>query len=104
MNNWLNANKIFLNVSKTEAVRFKSWKKQTDSDLHLKLNEKLHPTDSIKYLRIKIDENLTYHQQINNVAVKVYNTILSECLKYDILWILKHLQSPDNNPAYHAWI
>ena len=40
LNNWLNANKICLNVGKTEVVLLKSQKKQTDSDLHVKLNGK----------------------------------------------------------------
>ena len=58
LNNWLNANKICLNVGKTEVVLFKSLKKQTDSDLHIKLNGKqLYPTDSVKYLGIIIDKN-----------------------------------------------
>ena len=40
LNNWLNANKICLNVGKTEVVLFELLTKQTDSDLHLKLNGK----------------------------------------------------------------
>ena len=43
-----NCLKICLNVGKTEVVLFKSLTRQTDSDLHLKLNGKrLYPTDSI---------------------------------------------------------
>ena len=34
LNNWLNANKICLNVGKTEVVLLKSLKKQTDSGNH----------------------------------------------------------------------
>ena len=78
---WLNANKICLNVSKTEAVLFKSIRKQTDATLKLKLNGKrLDTTNSVKYLGIKIDENLNWHEQINNVAVKLNraNTMLSK--------------------------
>ena len=69
--NWLNANNIFLNFSKTEVVLFKSVKKQTEATLKLKLNGKrLYTTNSVKYLGIKIDENLNWHEQINNAAVK----------------------------------
>ena len=51
---------------------FKSLTKQTDSDLHFKLNGKrLYPTDSVKYLAIIIDKNLIWHHQINNVAPKL---------------------------------
>ena len=68
---WLSANKICLNVSKTEVVFFKSIRKQTETTLKLKLNGKrLYPTNSVKYLGMKIDENLNWHQQINNAAVK----------------------------------
>ena len=68
---WLNANKICPNVSKTEVVLFKSIRKQTEATLKLKLNGKrLYTTNSVKYLGIKIDENLNWHEQINNVAVK----------------------------------
>ena len=38
LNNWLNANKIYLNVGKTEVFLLKSLTKQTGSDLYLKLN------------------------------------------------------------------
>ena len=53
---WLNANKICLNVSKTEVVLFKSIRKQTEATLKLKLNDKrLYTTNSVKHLGIKID-------------------------------------------------
>ena len=37
-------------------------------------------TNSVKYLGIKIDENLNWHEQINNVAVKLNraNAMLSK--------------------------
>ena len=72
LNNWLNANIICLNVDKTEVVLLKSLKKQTDSDLHVKLSGKrLYPTDSIKFLEIIIDKSLNWHHQISNVAAKL---------------------------------
>ena len=40
LTNWLNANKICLNVSKTEVVLFKSSRKLTNVPLKLKLNGK----------------------------------------------------------------
>ena len=51
------------NVSKMEVVFFKSIRKQTETTLKLKLNGKrLYATDSVKYLGIKTDENLNWHQ------------------------------------------
>ena len=58
LNNWFNATKMHINVSKSEVILFKSLNKQTDSDLHLKLNGKrCYPTDSVIYLGIIIDKN-----------------------------------------------
>ena len=75
LTNWLNANKICLNVSKTEVVLFKSSRKLTDVPLKLKLNGKrLYPTNSVKYLGINIDENLTWKQQISDIAIKLNKT------------------------------
>ena len=81
LSNWLNANKICLNFSKTEVVLFKSVRKQTEATLKLKLKGKrLYTTNSVKYLGIKIDEDLNWHEQINNVAVKLNraNAMLSK--------------------------
>ena len=81
LSNWHNANKICLNFSKTEVALFKSVRKQTEATLKLKLNGKrLYTTNSVKYLGIKTDENLNWHEQINNVAVKLNraNAMLSK--------------------------
>ena len=70
--NWLNANKISLNVSKTELITFESRMKKIDFDLKLKLNGKrIYPTKSVKYLGIKIDESLTWNEHINDLAIKL---------------------------------
>ena len=81
LSNWLNANKICLNVSKTELVLFRSAKKQLDFGLKLKLNGKrLYPTNSVKYLGVKIDEHLTWKPQIDGISTKLNkaNAILSK--------------------------
>ena len=86
LTNWLNANKMCLIISKTEAALFKSSRKLTDVPLKLKLNGKrLYPTNSVKYLGTKIDENLNWKQQISDITTKLNraNAILSE-LKYFI--------------------
>ena len=56
--NWLNANKISLNVKKTEMVIFKSKQKKFEGDLKIKLSGKrLYSTESVKYLGVKNDTN-----------------------------------------------
>ena len=67
--------------AKTEVVFFKSIRKETETTLKLELNGKrLCTTNSAKHLDTKIDENLNWHQQINNVAVKLNraNAMLSK--------------------------
>ena len=61
-NTYLNANKVSLNVSKTELIIFKPRiKKEIGFDIKLKLNGKrIYPAKSVKYFVIKIDESLTW--------------------------------------------
>ena len=69
---WLNANKISLNVKKTELVIFKSKQKQFDGEIKLKLSHKrLFPTDSVKYLGVKIDGNLLWKSHIDHLSLKL---------------------------------
>ena len=69
---WLNANKISLNVKKTELVIFKHQRKKLDSPIKIKLSRKrLYPSKSVKYLVIKIDENLNWKQHIHDIAIKL---------------------------------
>ena len=56
---WLNANKISLNVKKTEMVVFKPQQKRFEGDLKVRLcGKRLYLTESIKCLGVKIDANL----------------------------------------------
>ena len=82
---WLNANRISLNVKKTELVIFKHQRKKLDSPIKIKLNRKrLYPSKSIKYLGIKIDENLNWKQHIHDIAIKLNraNALLFTIRKY----------------------
>ena len=50
LENWLNPNKISLNVSETELVLFTKFKKLLDYDLKIKVNEKrFYQPDLVKY-------------------------------------------------------
>ena len=54
LSNWLKANKLNLNVKKTELVIFRSRKVKIDNSFKLKLDGKrLVPTKSVKYLSVK---------------------------------------------------
>ena len=71
---WLNANKIPLNVSKTELVIFKHQRKKT-SEVKIKHSRKrLYPSVSVKYLSIRIDENLNWKHFVTDIAIKLNTT------------------------------
>ena len=97
LTNWLNLNKVCLNVSKTEVALFKSSRKFTDVRLKLKLNGKwLSSTNSVKYLGINIDEYLNWKQQISNIAIKLNKA-------NGILYKLRHFVDRKTlKSVYHA--
>ena len=72
MNNWSRANKICLNVEKTELVIFRSPRKVLLNEIKIKLSGKrLSPSNSVKYLGIKIARFLRWHDQVNSIAAKL---------------------------------
>ena len=76
---WLNANKIFLNVQKTELVIFKYQRKKLDSEVNIKLNrERLYPSDSVKYLGIRTDKSLNWKHHFSDfvITLNVANALL----------------------------
>ena len=90
--NWLNANKISLNVKKTEMIIFKSNQKKLEGDLKIKLcGKRLYPTESVKYLGVKIDANLTWQHHDNDLSIKLNrdNALLFKMRKYVSLKILR---------------
>ena len=70
--NWLNASKISLNVKKTEMVIFKSKQKKLEGDLKMKLcGKRPYPTESVKYLGVKIYINLTWQHHVSDISIKL---------------------------------
>ena len=62
--NWLNPNKISLNVKKTEMVFFKSKQKKFEGESKIQLyGKRLHHTENVKYLVVKTDANLSWEYQ-----------------------------------------
>ena len=62
LTDWLNANKISLNVKKTELVIFKHKKKKLECPIKITLSRKrLYPSNPIRYQGVKIDENLNWN-------------------------------------------
>ena len=72
LTDWLNANRISLNSSKTEYVLFRHPNKIINFDVKFKLNGKrLFPSKFIKYLGVLIDENLSWNFHINEISKKL---------------------------------
>ena len=92
--NWLNANKISLNVKKTKMIIFKSRQKKLEGDLKIKLcGKRLYPTESVKYLDVKIDTNLTWQHHVKDLSIKlnIANALLFKMRKYVSLKILRSI-------------
>ena len=92
--NWLNANKISLNVKRTQMVIFKSKQRKLERDLKIKLcGKRLYATESVKYLGVKIDANLTWQHHVNDVSIKMNraNSLHFKTRKYVSLKILRSI-------------
>ena len=92
--NWLNANKILVNVKKTEMAILKSKQKKFEGDLKIKLSGKrLYPTESVKCLGVKIDTNLSWQYHVNDLSVKLNraNALLFKMRKYVSCKILRSI-------------
>ena len=58
-------------LKKTETMIFKSKQKKFEGDLKVRLcNKRLYPTESVEYLGVKIDANLNWQCQVNDLSVK----------------------------------
>ena len=60
--NWLKANKISLNASKTELIVFRDPRKISSHELKIKIDgKKITPSKFVKYLGVYIDRHLSWH-------------------------------------------
>ena len=97
---WLNANKILLNVKKTEFVIFKQQRKKLDSPIKINLNcKRLYPSKSVIYLSIKIKLNLaiklnranallfTSRNYVKHILRTIYFAIFDSHINYtNLIW------------------
>ena len=73
---WLCANRLSLNVSKTEFIIFKPPKKTPSTRITLKLNgTTLYESNKIKYLGIVMDDKLTWKHHISELSKKISKSI-----------------------------
>ena len=72
LSNWLIANEISLYVEKIELAIFKSLRKVLSDEIKIRLAEKrLYSSNAVKYLGARIGKFLPWHDQVNNIVVKL---------------------------------
>ena len=75
-------------------VIFKSKQKKLESDLKIKLcGKRLYPNESVKYMGVKIDANLTWQYHVHDLSIKLNrtNALLFKMRKYVSLKILRSI-------------
>ena len=75
-------------------VIFKSTQKKFEGDLKIKLcGKRLYPTESVKYLGVKIDTNLSWQYHVNDFFIKLNRATahLFKMRKYINLKILRFI-------------
>ena len=79
-------------MEKIELVIFKHQRKKLGTEIKIKLNRKrLSPSQSVRYLGIKIDQNLNWKDHISDIAVKLKraNSLLFKIRHFVNITILK---------------
>ena len=75
-------------------IIFKFKQKKREGHLKIKLcGKRLYPTESVKYLGVKTDANLTWQRHVNNLSIKLNraNALLFKMRKYVSLKILRSI-------------
>ena len=88
---WLTANKLSLNIKKSNFVIFHSYQKRPDYQVDLKIFDShsntlisLERKNYVKYLGMLIDSGLTWRYHISHVASKICKSI--EILHLEVLY------------------
>ena len=69
---WLTANRISLNVNKTELIIFRSKNKSITKHQNFRISgQKINPVNKAKYLGIYLDEHLTWNFQLIQIKTKL---------------------------------
>ena len=97
-----------INVNNAEVFLFKSSRKSTDILFKLKrYGKSLYPTNSVKYLGIKTDENLNWKQQTSDIDIKLNkeNAILSKLRHFVDRKTLRSIYHAIFEPHLHySWL
>jgi hypothetical protein len=73
---WIRANKLSLNIKKSKYMILASRRKAKPSSSNIMINGlELQQTESIKYLGVNIDQNLSWKVHINTIAKKIAKNV-----------------------------
>ena len=101
MTDWLTANKISLNESKTKFLIFRPRRKLNITVPNIKLNNFiLTPEKTVTYLGIEIDENLSWYKQIEILAKKLSRNYVSKKTLTSIYYSLFHSNIVYGSPVW----
>ena len=78
LHNWLNTNKLSLNIAKTEFMTIGSRQKirTIDDEITIKINEcEINRVESVKSLGVYIDNHLTWTKHIDEISKKIASAI-----------------------------
>ncbi len=69
---WLNANKLSLNIEKTNFILFHSMSIKVPSDINIKIGKKpINRVKFIKFLGVLLDENISWKHHLNQLSKKL---------------------------------
>ena len=107
---WLNANRLSLNIDKTKYIIFNCKNKHNKFDLSIKVNEHIiHEIDEFNFLGLTINNTMTWSSHINKIATKIGRTVgilhkLKHFLPNEILKLIYNsLISPHLHFGIMAW-
>jgi len=85
LNQWLCANRLSLNIDKTRLLLFHSKYNKKNYDINIKMKGiKLEPSQSVQYLGLYLDDNLSWDYHITQLSRKLSraNGVLSKLRHY----------------------
>lgn len=110
LSDWLNKNKLVLNISKTKFVNF-SYRPEATNKYKDKLNlqchkfkchdtcvcDKIESTDTIKYLGLLIDSDLRWRSHIEYLCNKLRK------INYNLYYIKQYISKENMLHLYYSW-
>ena len=72
VDNWLKANRLSLNISKTSYMIISNQKNAIEIRI---LDSILTKVSTIKFLGVTLDENLTFNDHVKNVTIKISKSV-----------------------------